>query len=108
MGKGWNFEAVPWTVGEDFTAPTCATCHVSLVVSGEGEVVVKRTHQMNDRLPWRLFGLIYAHPHPQSPDTTKIKNRMGLPLPTELTGEPVMDDVFIMSIGIPTYQVGGA
>jgi hypothetical protein len=34
-------------------------------------------------------GLIYAHPHPKSPDTTVIKNSAGLPLPTELTGEPV-------------------
>jgi hypothetical protein len=89
LGKKWNFKAVPWTVGEDFTAPTCAVCHVSLVVSGEGKVVAERTHQMNDRLAWRIFGLIYAHAHPESPDTTIIKNKAGLPLPTELTGEPV-------------------
>jgi len=35
------------------------------------------------------MGLIYAHPHPKSPDTTIIKNKAGLPLPTELSGEPV-------------------
>jgi hypothetical protein len=87
--KTWNFKTVPWTVGRDFTAPTCATCHVSLLVSEEGEVIAERTHQMNDRLAWRLFGLIYAHPHPKSPDTTAITNQAGLPLPTELTGEPV-------------------
>ena len=46
---------------------------------------------MNDRLPWRIMGLIYAHPHPQSPDTTGIRNRAGLPLPTELTGEPAAE-----------------
>lgn len=88
LGKEWDFHAVPWTVGKDFTAPTCATCHVSLVVTGEGEVVAERTHRMNDRTPWRIFGLIYAHPHPVSPDTTVIRNKAGLPLPTELTGEP--------------------
>jgi hypothetical protein len=88
-GKKWNFNRVPWTVGKDFTAPTCATCHVSLVVADDGRVVAERTHQMNDRLSWRIFGLIYAHPHPESPDTTIIKNEAGLPLPTELTGEPV-------------------
>jgi hypothetical protein len=88
FGKKWNFKTVPWTVGKDFTAPTCATCHVSLVVSKEGKVIAQRTHQMNDRSAWRLFGLIYAHPHPTSPDTTIIRNRAGLPLPTELTGEP--------------------
>jgi len=87
--KDWDFNAVPWAAGRDFTAPTCAACHVSLVVSEEGDVIAERTHQMNDRLAWRIFGLIYAHPHPASPDTTVIRNRMGLPLPTELTGEPV-------------------
>ncbi|MDY6839325.1 MAG: multiheme c-type cytochrome [Thermodesulfobacteriota bacterium] len=91
LGKEWDYKAVPWTVGEDFTAPTCATCHVSLVVSPEGEVVAERTHQMNDRLSWRIFGLIYAHGHPKSADTTVIQNRAGLPLPTELTGEPVAE-----------------
>jgi len=87
--KTWDFKAVPWTVGEDFSAPTCAVCHVSLVVSGDGEVVAERTHRMNDRLGWRIMGLIYAHPQPKSPDTTGIRNAAGLPLPTELTGEPV-------------------
>lgn len=88
IGKKWNFEEVPWTVGKDFTAPTCAACHVSLIVSPEGEVVAERTHQMSNRLPWRIFGLIYAHAHPTSPDTSVIRNEAGLPLPTELNGDP--------------------
>jgi hypothetical protein len=88
IGSEWNFESVPWAVGSDFTAPTCASCHVSLLVTPEGDVIAERTHQMNNRLPWRMFGLIYAHPHPKSPDTSKIINMSGLPLPTELTGEP--------------------
>jgi len=89
LGGSWNFNEVPWTVGQDFTAPTCATCHVSLIVTDDGEIVAERTHQMNDRLSWRIFGLIYAHPHPKSPNTSIIKNKAGLPLPTELTGEVV-------------------
>jgi hypothetical protein len=89
LGKQWNHKAVPWTVGKDFTAPTCATCHVSLVVSDTGDLVAERTHQMSDRLAWRIMGLVYAHPQSKSPDTTIIKNAAGLPLPTELTGEPV-------------------
>ena len=89
--KQWDFAAVPWRVGKDFTAPTCATCHVSLLVNGDGEIISKRSHRMNDRLPWRIFGLIYAHPHPESPSTSFIKNRSGLSLPTELTGEPVSE-----------------
>lgn len=90
LGKGWNFNAVPWTVGKDITAPTCATCHISLMVNENKEVISERTHQMGDRIPWRLMGLIYSHPHPKSPDTTIMKNKAGLPLPTELTGEPVL------------------
>ena len=86
----WDFDAVPWKVGEDFTAPTCATCHISLLTAA-GEVVSERTHRMNDRLPWRLFGLPYAHPHPLSADTTIIRNQAGLPLPSELTGEPARE-----------------
>jgi hypothetical protein len=88
LGSGWNYDAVPWILGKDFTAPTCAVCHVSRVDSEVGDVLAKRTHRMNDRLPLRLFGLIYAHPSPRSPDTTVIRNVQGLPLPTELTGEP--------------------
>jgi hydroxylamine dehydrogenase len=91
LGGSWAYDSVPWTIGKDITAPTCATCHISMMVSDEGEVLSQRTHQMSDRLPWRLFGLVYAHPHPKSPDTTIIRNKAGLQLPTELTGEPVPD-----------------
>ena len=86
FNKDWNFKSVPWTVGKDFTAPTCATCHISLVVDTEDEVIVKRSHRMNDRLPWRIYGLIYAHPHPISADTTKIRNADNLPLPADFKG----------------------
>jgi hydroxylamine dehydrogenase len=88
MGKQWNFEAVPWTVGKDFTAPTCATCHMSLVVTETGEVVAERSHRLNDRLAWRIFGPVYAHAHPKAPDTTIIRNRNDQPLPATFNGEP--------------------
>jgi hydroxylamine dehydrogenase len=86
--EGWNFDGVPWKVGRDFTAPTCATCHVSLLVGADNGVIAERTHQMNNRIAWRLFGIIYAHAHPKSPNTSIIRNNSGLPLATELTGEP--------------------
>jgi hydroxylamine dehydrogenase len=89
----WKFKEVPWTVGKDFTAPTCAVCHVSLLVTTEGDVVAKRTHQMNDRLPWRIFGPIYAYPHPKSPDTSIIRNKGGMPLPATLEGETATEFV---------------
>lgn len=87
----WDFDAVPWTVGQDFTAPTCAVCHISLIVDEEETVIANRTHRMNDRLDKRIFGLIYAHPHPIDANTSIIRNKAGLPLPTELTGEPAYD-----------------
>ncbi|MBM3324378.1 MAG: hydroxylamine oxidase, partial [Calditrichaeota bacterium] len=93
MKEKWTFDSVPWKVGKDFTAPTCAACHVSLIASPSGEIIAERTHQMNDRLAWRIFGLIYAHPHPKSPNTSLIKNKAGFPLPTELTGEPAVEYV---------------
>ncbi len=82
----WDFDRVPWTVGQDFSAPTCAACHISLLVNPEGEVVAGRSHDVRSRLPWRIFGLIYAHPHPASADTTRIRNRDGLALPTDFGG----------------------
>jgi len=91
-GKTWDLSSVPWKVGRDFTAPTCAACHVSLLTdAGAGGVIAERTHQMNDRLAWRLMGLVYAHPHPKSPDTSLIRNKAGLPLATELTGGLALD-----------------
>jgi len=85
----FNFTAVPWKVGEDFTAPTCATCHVSLLTSPDGDVIAERTHRFNDRLAWRLFGVPYAHPHPVSADLSEVVNSAGLPLAVELDGQPV-------------------
>lgn len=82
----WNFTNVPWTVGKDFTAPTCAACHMSLLVDTEGKLVVQRSHEIKNRLPWRIFGVIYAHSHPKDPDTTIIRNKNGLPLPTDFEG----------------------
>ena len=87
----WNFDAVPWVIGRDFTEPTCAACHVSLVVDADGELVAQRTHQMNNRISWRSFGLVYSHAHPKDPDTTKIRNKDGLPLPTAFDGTPATD-----------------
>jgi hypothetical protein len=84
----WRFDTVPWTIGRDFSAPTCAACHISLVVDSNGEVISRRSHRMSDRLGMRIFGLVYAHAQPLSPDTTRIRNAAGMPLPTDLDGTP--------------------
>jgi len=88
MAKGWDMEAVPWTPGRDFTAPTCAACHVSALSDAEGNPVAARTHQMGDRIYQRLLGLVYSAPHPKQPDTSLIRSADGLPLPTSLDGRP--------------------
>ncbi|MEW6109531.1 MAG: multiheme c-type cytochrome [Nitrospirota bacterium] len=87
----WNFTNVPWVIGKDIKAPTCATCHISLIVSPEGTVTAERTHDFGARLWVRLFGLIYSHPQPKSGDTTTIRNKDGLPLPATFTGEPASE-----------------
>jgi len=86
--REWDLNAVPWTVGRDFTAPTCATCHNSLLVSPSGAVIAERTHDFGSRLWVRLFGLIYTHAQPLSGDTTVIRNKDGQPLPTTFAAEP--------------------
>ena len=90
-GSGWNWDRVPWTVGEDFRAPTCATCHNSLVVKSNGDTVVSRSHDFGARLWTRIFGLIYSHPQPKEGKTHIIKNKDGLPLPTTFTGTPASE-----------------
>jgi hypothetical protein len=86
--KDWEFNSVPWRLGRDFTAPTCATCHMSLVAAPDGGVIAERNHDFGGRLWVRLFGLIYTHAQPKSGDTSIIRNKDGLPLPTAFTGEP--------------------
>jgi cytochrome c551/c552 len=83
----WNFDAVPWRIGKDFQAPTCASCHNSLITTPDGKVVAERNHDFGSRLWVRLFGLIYSHPQPKHGDTSVLKNKDGLPLPTAFTGE---------------------
>ncbi|MEA1897390.1 MAG: ammonia-forming cytochrome c nitrite reductase subunit c552 [Bacteroidota bacterium] len=49
-GEDWEWDSAPgtWQPG-DYTAPTCATCHMS----GIGEL--ETTHNVNDRLKWDLM-----------------------------------------------------
>jgi hypothetical protein len=87
----WEFSTVPWRLGKDFTAPTCAVCHVSLVAKSDGAVIVSRSHDFGSRLWVRLFGLIYTHAQPKKGDTSIIKNSDGLPMPTTFGGEPASE-----------------
>jgi hypothetical protein len=89
----WNWDNIPWILGKDFKAPTCAVCHNSLLVSPEGDVIVERSHSFGSRLWVRIFGLIYSHPQPKSGKTFTIKNKDGLPLPTTFIGELASDQL---------------
>jgi hypothetical protein len=91
----WDWDNIPWVVGENFTAPTCATCHNSLLINPEGDVVAERSHDFGARLWVRIFGLIYSHPQPKSGRTYLIQNKDGLPLPTAFSGELAAD--FLLS-----------
>ena len=91
MYDKWQWDEVPWKLGENFSAPTCATCHNSLVVDPDGGTIVPRTHDFGARLWVRAFGLIYSHPQPKKGDTYNIKNKDGLPLPVTFGGEPASE-----------------
>lgn len=86
--RAWDFDAVPWAVGRDFSAPTCAACHMSLVTTPDGDAIRQRSHDFGDRLWLRIFGLVYSHPQPKAGSTWVIRNKENLPLPTAFTGEP--------------------
>lgn len=62
-GDEWNFASAPelWEPGSDFTAPTCAACHMS----GLGPLAT--THELSDRLKWES----------QAPLTVLNKDRDG-------------------------------
>jgi hypothetical protein len=86
--RAYNLDNVPWAAGRDFIAPTCASCHNSLVSNLDGSIVAERSHNFGAR-PWvRIFGLIYSHPQPKSGKTYLIKNSDGLQLPVTFTGKP--------------------
>jgi hypothetical protein len=95
--QNWNFNAVPWTAGKDFTAPTCAACHNSLIVNLNGDIVAKRTHNFGDRLWKRIFGLIYSHNQPKNGKTYEIKLKNGMPLPVSPDMSEYANDYLINS-----------
>jgi hydroxylamine dehydrogenase len=88
--QSWTWDAVPWTLGKDFRAPTCAVCHTSLIVAPGGTTLAERTHDFGSRIWVRIFGLVYSHPQPKTGRTFEIKNADGLPLPTTFAGAPAL------------------
>ncbi|UCD37053.1 MAG: hydroxylamine oxidase [Fidelibacterota bacterium] len=90
-GAAMDFKRVPWRVGEDFQAPTCATCHNSLLTTPDGKVLAERSHDFGARLWVRIFGLPYTHAQPKEGGTWTISNADDLPLPTTFAGVPASE-----------------
>jgi predicted nuclease with TOPRIM domain len=79
-GEHWNWERLPWRVGVDFNAPTCATCHMSTIsvvdpTTGKETIVVKGTHDFLNRIVWNEMHF-FAAPKPIIPD--KIQESLFL------------------------------
>ncbi len=74
-GSHWNWEHLPWRVGVDFNAPTCATCHMSTIAveypNGTTKIVVPGTHDLEARLVWDQMHF-FAIPKPIIPDKIQL------------------------------------
>ncbi len=70
-GHEWNWTAIPWRVGVDFNAPTCATCHMSTLADAQGRILVQGTHDLTRRLVWDQMHM-FAIPKPRIPDKVQL------------------------------------
>ncbi len=84
-GSKWNMEHIPWRVGVDFNAPTCATCHMSTIATPDGRIIVKGTHDLRARLVWDQMHF-FAYPKPKWPDLTQNLIIKGA---SQLTGKNI-------------------
>ena len=78
-GEKWNWEHLPWVVGIDFNAPTCATCHMSTLAVEQGgqiKIVVPGTHDLVARLVWDQMHF-FSHPKPVIPDKPQVAMFLG-------------------------------
>ena len=70
-GKDWNWNQIPWRVGVDFNAPTCATCHMSTIADAQGNILVKGTHDLVRRIVWDQMHF-FTIPKPIIPDKQQL------------------------------------
>lgn len=94
-GKNWDYNSVPWKLGVDFTTPTCATCHNSLLVDSQDRVIQQRTHDFGTKLWKRIFGLVYSHNQPINGRTYEIMLENGTQIPTSLDRKEVATNFLI-------------
>ena len=87
-GENWNWKALPWRVGVDFTAPTCATCHLSTLATPDGKIVVQGTHDLRRRIVWDSMHF-FTFPKPKWPDHTQNAILRGA---DQLTGVGLLEN----------------
>jgi len=87
-GETWNWSALPWKVGVDFRAPTCATCHMSTIAKPDGTIAVKGSHDLRTRLVWDQMHF-FTYPKPKWPDHTQNAIILG---GSQLTGEGLIEN----------------
>ena len=87
-GETWNWSSIPWRVGVDFRAPTCATCHMSTIADAEGKIIVKGSHDLRERLVWDQMHF-FSFPKPKWPDNTQNAIIKG---GSQLTGKGLLEN----------------
>ena len=87
-GESWNWTAIPWKVGADFRAPTCAVCHMSTIADPEGNIVVPGTHDLRARLVWDQMHF-FSYPKPKWADHTQNAIIKG---GSQLTGKGLLEN----------------
>ncbi len=97
-GETWNWTALPWKVGTDFRAPTCATCHMSTIASPDGsKILVKGSHDLRQRLVWDQMHF-FSFPKPKWPDHTQNAIIKGA---SQLTGKGLIEN----GVAVMGYKV---
>ncbi|MCE4617486.1 MAG: alanine-zipper protein, partial [Desulfurococcales archaeon] len=96
-GESWNWSALPWKVGVDFRAPTCAVCHMSTLADPNGTIKVPGTHDLRARLVWDQMHF-FSYPKPKWPDHTQNAIIKGA---SQLTGSGLLQN----GVAFEGYQV---
>ncbi len=96
-GESWNWSSIPWRVGVDFRAPTCATCHMSTLADAEGNILVVGSHDLRQRLVWDQMH-IFSYPKPKWPDHTQNAIIKG---GSQLTGKGLIEN----GVAVMGYKV---
>ena len=86
-GGEWNWTALPWKVGVHFSAPTCATCHMSTLANKDGKILVEGSHDLRKRLVWDQMHF-FSYPKPKWPDHTQNAIILGA---SQLTGKGLLE-----------------